>query len=137
MKGGNENLHDAVLWANFIIVKVNNTCDKIGFLSMCTQEERRKEREGERGGEERERGRGGEEKTNLFKTLLEMVGDGVVCCEEDGEVLRLLHGKGIHVTTVQNTLSSARVYSIHIHIIIAIGHPRSSHAIFGEFQNQL
>ena len=49
-------------------------------------------------------------KTNLFKTLLKMVGDGVVCCEEDGQVLRFLHGKCINIATIENTFSSVCMY---------------------------
>ena len=63
----------------------------------------KRQREGKK---ERER----ERETNLFKTFLEMVGNGVVCGEEDGQVLRLLHGEGIHITAVQNTLSSVCIH---------------------------
>ena len=71
------------------------------------EQKKRGEREREEEGGEGEREREREGKTNLFKALLEMVGDGIVCGEEDGEVLRLLHGEGIHITAVQDTLSSA------------------------------
>ena len=50
----------------------------------------------------------------LLQVLLEVEGDTVVGGEEDGEILRLLQSKGIHIATVQDSFCPAHTRKIHI-----------------------